>query len=180
MEGLGFCTLCFNNINLESISFLFEAFRQVDHSQLASFALLILSQGYTNHLYDANDTVITFEQIFAFFKDGGASKIPKLFLFHLAYDGKPPSDRLVFPDPPSNSIALVVSIKQLKHMNVSPALPSIVVNLLPEECHSKPLEQCFQEMKHQIKQLDKATCIYNNSLQDCFVMPTSCAVSAHQ
>ena len=178
MEGLGFCTLCFNNLNLESILFLFEAFQCVDRSQLASFALLFLSKGNTNHLYDANNTVITYDQIFAFFKDVGASQIPKLFLFHLAYDGSPPSDRLVFPDPPNNSIALVVSIKQCT--KVSPAIFSVATNLLPEECHIKPLKQCFEEMMGQIEQLDTATCIYRNCLQDSFVMPTSSQDSTHQ
>ena len=175
-EGLGFCTLCFNNLNLESVRFLLKAFQRVDCSQLASFALLFLSKGNTNHLYDANNTIVTFEQIFAFFTDVDA---PKLFLFHLAYDGEPPSDRLVFPDPPNNSIALVVSIKQCT--KVSPALSSIANNLLPEECHIKPLKQCFEEMKRQIKQLDPATCIYRNCLlQDGLVMPTSCQNSTHQ
>uniref|UniRef100_A0A1X7TGQ1 Caspase family p20 domain-containing protein n=1 Tax=Amphimedon queenslandica TaxID=400682 RepID=A0A1X7TGQ1_AMPQE len=178
LEGLGYCTLCFNNLNFESIFFLFEAFQLVDHSQLASFALLFLSKGNKNHVYDANDTVVTFEQTFAFFNDAGASKIPKLFLFHFAYDGEPPSDRLVVPDPPNNSITLAVSINQCT--KVSPAIHSIANNLLPVECHSKPLKICFEEMKHQIEQLDTATCIYRNSLQESFVMPTYCAVSAHQ
>ena len=178
MEGLGFCTLCFNNLNLESILFLLEVFQRVDRSQLASFALLFLSKGNTNHLYDANGTVVTFEQIFAFFKDVGASQIPKLFIFHSAYDGAPPSDQLAFPDPPNNSIALVVSIKQCT--KVSPAIHSVANNLLPEECHIKPMKQCFEEMKHQIVLLDTATCISKNSLQDSYVMPTSYQDSTHQ
>ncbi|XP_019856616.1 PREDICTED: uncharacterized protein LOC109585108 isoform X2 [Amphimedon queenslandica] len=179
-EGLGFCTLCFNNLNLKSILFLFEAFQRVDHSQLASYALLFLSKGNTNHVYDTSNTVITFEQIFAFFNDAGAFHIPKLFLFHLAYDNEPPSDLLVLPDPPNNSIALVVSIKQLKSTIVSRAIRSVAKNLLPEECHIKPLKQCFEEMKHQIEQLDTATCVHKNSLQDSFVIPTFCQDSAHQ
>ena len=178
LEGLGYCTLCFNNLNLESILFLLKVFQRADRSQLASFALFFLSKGNTNHLYDANNTVITYDQIFAFFKDVGASQIPKLFLFHLAYDGEPPSDQLVFPDPPYNSIALVVSIKQCT--KVSPAIFSVATNLLPEECHIKPLKQCFEEMMCQIEQLDAATCISKNSLQDRFVMPTSSQDSAHQ
>ena len=177
LERLGFCILCFNYLSSQSILCLLEAFHQVDHSQLASFALVFLSKGDTNHLY-SSDNAVTFKEVFKYFDD--IIQVPKLFLFHLAHSGEPLSDRLKFPDPPRNSIALVVSLKLTANTNDSPAISSIIINLKPEECCVKSLKQCFEQMKHHIDHLDSATCDYKNNLQDNFVLPICCGENDHQ
>ena len=172
LECIGFCILSFNYLSSQSISCLLEAFHQIDHLQLASFALVFLSKGHTNHLYGAGNDVVTFEEVFKFFKH--LPEVPKLFLFHLAYSGQPLSDRLTFPNPPKNSIALIVSLKQKANRKVSPAISSIIVNLKPEECCFKPLKQCFEQMKNSMEQLDLVSCDYECNLEDNFVLPTFC------
>ena len=176
-ERLGFCVLCFNYLSSQSILCLLEAFHQVDHSQLASFALVFLSRGQTNDLY-SSDRLVLFEEVFKYFDD--IIQVPKLFIFHLAHSGEPLSDRLKFPNPPKNSIALVVSIKLTANMNVSPAIPSMIINLKPEECCVKSLKQCFEQIKRHIDHLDSATCGYINNLQDNFVLPICCGENDHQ
>ena len=172
MECIGFCVLSFNYLSSQSISHLFEAFHQVDHLELASFALVFLSKGHTNHLYGAGNGVVTFEEVFKFFNC--LPEVPKLFLFHLAYSGQPLSDRLTFPNPPNNSIALIVSIKQKANRKISPAISFIISNLNHEECCFKPLKQCFKQMKNLIDQLGSVSCDYECNLKDNFVLPTFC------
>ena len=177
LECLGFCVLYFNYLSSQSISCLLESFHQVDYSQLASFALVFLSKGHTNDLYSP-DRPVTFEEVFKYFDD--IIQVPKLFLFHLAHSGKPLSDRLKFPNPPKNSIALIVSLKLTANTNVSPAISAMIINLKPEECCVKSLKQCFGQMKHHIDQLDLATCDYKNNLQDNFVLPIFCGENDYQ
>lgn len=172
LECIGFCVLSFNYLSSQSISCLLEAFCQVDHLQLASFALVFLSKGDTNHLYDASNGVVTFEKVFKFFNH--LPEVPKLFLFHLAYSGEPLSDQLTFPNPPKKSIALVVSLKLTANRKVSPAISSIIVNLKPEECCFKPIKQCFEQMKSLIDRLDSVSCDYECNLENNFVLPTFC------
>ena len=177
LECLGFCVLYFNYLSSQSISCLLEAFHDVDHSQLASFALVFLSKGHTNNLY-SSDKLVTFEEVFEYFHD--IIQVPKLFLFHLAHSGEPLSDQLKFPEPPKNSIALVVSLKLTANMNVSPAIPSMIINLKPEEFSGKSLKQCFEQMKRHIDLLDSTTCDYKNNLQDNFVLPIFCGENDYQ
>ena len=172
LKCIGFYVLSFNYLSSQSISCLLEAFRQVDHSQLASFALVFLSKGHTNHLYGAGNDVIIFEEVFNFFNH--LSEVPKLFLFHLAYSGPPLNDRLTFPNPPKKSIALVVSLKLTANRKISPAISFIISNLNHEECCFKPLKQCFKQMKNLIDQLDSVSCDYKCNLEDNFVLPTFC------
>ena len=176
-ECLGFCVLYFNFLSSQSISCLLEAFHQVDYLQLASFALVFLSKGHTNNLY-ASDRPVTFEEVFKYFDD--IIQVPKLFLFHLAHSGEPLNDRLKFPNPPKNSIALVVSLKLTANTNDSPAIALMILNLKPEECHVKSLKHCFEQMKHHIDHMVSATCDYKNNLQDNFVLPTFCGENDHQ
>ena len=176
-ECLGFCVLCFDYLSSQSILCLLEACHQVDHLQLASFALVFLSKGHTNDLYSP-DRPVTFEEVFECFDD--IIQVPKLFLFHLAHSGEPLSDQLKIPDPPKNSIALVVSIKLTANTNISPAIDSMIINLKPEGFSGKSLKQCFEQMKRHINHLDSATCDYKNNLQDIFVLPFFCEENDHQ
>ena len=177
LECLGFFVLYFNYLSSQSILCLLKAFHRVDHSQLASFALVFLSKGDTNDLYSSDNAVMS-KEVFKYFDD--IVQVPKLFLFHLAHSGETLSDRLKFPDPPKNSIALVVSIKLMANMNFSPAIFSMIINLKPEECHVKSLKQCFEQMKHHMDHLDLVTCDYKNNLQDNFVLPIFCGENDHQ
>ena len=177
LESLGFCVLYFNYLSSQSISCLLEAFHQVDHSQLASFALVFLSRGHTNHPYGSDTTNVMFE-VFKYFDD--ILQVPKLFFFHLAYSGELSSDQLKFPSLPKNSIALVVSLELTANTNALPAISSIIMNLKPEECCVKSLKQCFEQMKHHIDQLDLTTCDYKNNLQDNFVLPIFCGENDYQ
>ena len=176
-ERLGFCVLYFNFLSSQSISCLLEAFHQVDYLQLASFALVFLSKGHTNNLY-ASDRLVPFKEVYQYFDD--ILQVPKLFLFHLAHSGEPLNDQLKLPNPPKNSIALVVSIKLTANMNDSPAIDSMIINLKPEKDCVKPLQHCFEQMKHHIDHLDLTTCDYKNNLQDNFVLPTFCGENDHQ
>ena len=171
LECIGFCVFSFNYLSSQSISCLLEAFRQVDHLQLASFALVFLSKGDTNHLYGADNGVVTFEEVFNFFNH--LPEVPKLFLFHLAYSGEPLSDQLTFPNPPKKSIALVVSLKLMANRKVSP-ISFIISNLKSEECFFKPIKQCFEQMRSLIDRLDSVSCDYECNLEDNFVLPTFC------
>ena len=177
MECLGFCVFYFNYLSSQSISCLLKAFHQVDHSQLASFALVFLSKGDTNNLY-SSDGPVTFEEVFKYFDD--ITQVPKLFFFHLAHSGEPLSDRLKFPSPPKNSNALIVSIKLTANTNASPAIDSMIINLKPEELCGKSLKQCFEQMKHDIDHLDSAICDYKKNLQNNFVLPIFCGKNDRQ
>ena len=177
LECIGFCVLSFNYLSSHSMSCLLTAFQQIDHSQLASFALVFLSKGNTNHLY-SSDKLVTFEEVFEYFHD--ITQVPKLFLFHLAHSGEPLSDQLKFPDPPKNSIALVVSLKLMANMKVSPAIFFIIINLKPENNCVKPLKQCFEQMKHDIDYFDPVSCECKDTLQDNFVLPTCCGENEYQ
>ena len=168
-ECLGFCVLYFNYLSSQSISHLLKAFHQIEHLQLASFALVYLSKGDTNDLY-SSDKLVTFEEVFEYFDD--IVQVPKLFLFHLAHSGEPLTDRLKFPNPPKNSIALAVSLKLTANITVSPAIFSIIINLKPEKDCVKPLKQCFEQMKDDIDYFDPVSCECKNTLQDDFVLPT--------
>lgn len=176
-ENLGFCVLYFNQLRCQPIFTLLEAFKEVDQSQLASFALIFLSTGDTNHLRDAANETITFEHILAAFSD---VFVPKIFLFHLACPGEAASDRLDFVcSPPNNSIALVVSVKQSG--NTSPALASIINNLEHDKCHMQTLKQCFETIETEIKtKFNKSICscvMPDSTLQDNFVLSAHCKLN---
>ena len=175
-ECLGFCVLCFNYLSSQSILCLLEACHQVDHLQLASFAFVFLSRGHTKNL-SASDKLVSFEEVFECFDDN--IQVPKLFLFHLAHSGER-NGQLKLPNPPKNSIALVVSLKLMANTNVSPAIDSMIINLKPEEFSGKSLKHCFEQMKRHIDHLDSATCDYKNNLQDIFVLPIFCEENDRQ
>ena len=176
LESLGFCVLYFNYLSSQSISHLLKAFCQIDHLQLASFALIYLSKGDTNDLY-SSDIPVTFEEVFEYFDD--IVQVPKLFLFHLAHSGESLTDRLKFPNPPKNSIALAISLKLMANIKVSPAIFSIIINLKPKKDCVKPLKQCFEQMKHDIEYFDPVSCECKDTLQDNFVLPT-CGKNEYQ
>ena len=80
-EDLEFAVLYFNSLSSESIATLLEALSKADHSQLLMIALVFLSKGKTNELYDADAVTVPYEDVFYHFL---SCKIPVIFFFDLA------------------------------------------------------------------------------------------------
>ena len=80
-EDLEFAVLYFNSLSSESIATLLEAISKADHSQLLMIALVFLSKGKTNKLYDADGVPVPYEDVFRHFQ---SCPIPVIYFFDSA------------------------------------------------------------------------------------------------
>ena len=167
LESLGFSTLYFNRLSSVSLSTLLEMFLHVDHSQLATLALIILSKGKDRHIYDCNNDVIYTDDIFAYFPDdqSALARVPKIFFFHLSH-AKEPNEKLQFkPVPPKNSIILMTSVDE----GSSSMILSIVRSNLT---HEASIQQCCSQIHDQCnRKHSKVFCVYIDNFSDKFVLP---------
>ena len=136
LKGSGFCVLYLNNLSSTAIDNLLRAFKNdADHSQLSMFFLIFLGKGKTPQLYDANNTVISFEDMFQYFHDdeSSLSKVPKIFFFDVAcLNESQPS----LPDCPSNSLALATA-------HSDPSI-SFAVETLSKYINQKSIQDIFR------------------------------------
>ena len=167
LEDLGFCTLYFNSLSSQSISTLLEMLLHVDHSQLATFAFIVLCKGKTRHLYDCNNKRIDTEDIFGRFPDDQSplAQVPKIFYFHLVY-AKEPKEKLQFLSLlHKNSIVLITSVDQKSS--------SVVLDTVGSKLTNEPsIQQCCKEIHEECnRRHDKVSCVYINNFTDKFVLP---------
>ena len=166
-DGLGFCTLYFNSLSSESIHTLLEMLLEVDHSQLAILAFIVLCKGRTRHLYDCNDEMIHYENIFKHFPDDQSplTQVPKIFYFHLAHANEPAKTLQCSLILPKNSIVLITSV----HQESSSVVLNTVGSKLTREAS---IQQRCKEIEEEFKgRHDKVSCVYNCNFTEKFVLP---------
>ena len=127
-EKLGFHVETFVNLSVYAICQLLEAIRNVDHTKLSCFALIILSRGKTNDIYGADSGVLGINEVIDNFSDtkcGSLVRKPKLFFFQTIIENDhstrlslevihPPSDSfLVFINPNHQSCLDVSGISKI-------------------------------------------------------------------
>ncbi|XP_019861485.1 PREDICTED: uncharacterized protein LOC109589955, partial [Amphimedon queenslandica] len=168
LNTLGFCTLYFNSLSSQTINTLLEALHHIDHSQLATFALIFLCKGKTRHLYDCNSEMIEAGKIFGCLQDDQSpfAQLPKIYYFHIAHDQEPKEKLEVLSVPSKNSILLITSVIQ---KNSSVVLDTVMNNLK----EGASIQKCFKEIQKECDRNDmKVSCMYIDKFTDKFVLPT--------
>ena len=99
------------------------------------FALIFLSKGKTPQLYDANNKVVPFEEIFQYFHDD-ESLLSKIFFFDVACLSDETTSQPSLPDCPSNSLALATA-----HNNPN---ISFAVKTLSQDINQKSIQDIFK------------------------------------
>uniref|UniRef100_A0A1X7U7Q6 Caspase family p20 domain-containing protein n=1 Tax=Amphimedon queenslandica TaxID=400682 RepID=A0A1X7U7Q6_AMPQE len=169
LNTLGFCTLYFNSLSSQSINTLLEVLHHIDHSQLATFALVFLCKGKTRHLYDCNNELIDADEIFGCLQDDQSpfAQLPKIYYFHFAHDKEPKEKLQISSVPSKNLILLITSVIQ---ENSSVVLDTVTNNLK----EGASIQKCFEEIEKECNRRDdmKVFCMYINKFNDKFVLPT--------
>ena len=119
-KKLGFFVIHFNGLSSQSIFSFLQFFKDsIDQSQLSLFALIFLSKGKTPQLYDSNNEVVPFQDVFRIFTiaptSSGSSlvNVPKLFFFDLAAIKDKALESFTLPQCPDNTILLAVAHKKV-------------------------------------------------------------------
>ena len=122
-KKLGFFVIHFNGLSSQSIFSFLQFFKDsIDPSQLSLFALVFLSKGRTPQLYDCNNEVLPFQDVFRFFAIASTSSgssllnVPKLFFFDFATV----KDKALesFTECPDNTVLLAVAHKNLSALAI--------------------------------------------------------------
>ena len=143
-EDLEFGVLYFNSLSSESIATLLEAISKADHSQLLMIALVFLSKGKTNELYDADGVAVPYEDVFDHFQ---GFSIPVIFFFDSASDDikknstidDTQNEKFNLPKKicPKNSLVLAAS-----HNSAS----SPVVKEFTKKLSHTSVQECFEKI----------------------------------
>lgn len=170
-KALGFRVLYFSNLTVEIIHQLLSVFSKADHSDLASFALVVLSKGKTCHVYDDDNVIVPFDDIFRHFSDGSIAELPKSFFFHF----HPSDPKKITSNLPSfiskKSIALFAS-SQEAGTAISPAVKVYVREI--GNCHSTNVKEVFSSMVKAMKaeQPHILVCEFRNTFEEGVILPT--------
>ena len=122
-KNVGFFVIHFNGLSSQSIFSFLQFFKDsIDPSQLSLFALVFLSKGRTPQLYDCNNEVLPFQDVFRFFAIASTSSgssllnVPKLFFFDFATV----KDKALesFTECPDNTVLLAVAHKNLSALAI--------------------------------------------------------------
>ena len=163
LEALGYHVLYFDSLTSDNIERLLDAFSTVDHTDLATFSLIVFSRGKSPRIYDADNEIVPFEKIFKHFPH--SADIPKFFFFHL--NGSSGED-IQLPDPPSKSIALAVSV-DCPQSDISPAVRSFKSEMKKDVCYKEPIVDVFSKIAAQCRQ--SATCRVKYTFHEKFILP---------
>ena len=163
LEALGYHVLYFNSLTSDNIERLLDAFSKADHTDLATFGLIVFSKGKSPHIYDADNEKVPFEKIFKHFQN--ISDLPKFCLFHL--NGTSTED-IQLPDPPSKSIALAVSVDS-PQSDISPAVRSFESEMKNDVCYKEPIVDVFNKIAAQCRQNGK--CEVKSTFHNEFILP---------
>ena len=131
-EALECHVLYFNSLYSESIVTLLEALSKADHSMLSMIALIFLSKGDTPEPCDANNTVMSLDNVFVHFE---SFPLPKVFFFDSACGNV---TDFSIPMCPKNSLILAAIHTSLKS---SPVVEEFTVKL----SHTN-VQKCFEEI----------------------------------
>ena len=148
LKNLGFFVIHFNGLSSQSIlSFLQSFTNSIDPSQLSLFALVFLSKGKTPQLYDCNNEVVPFQNVFRFFDTTPTSSsssllnVPKFFFFDLATTKDKAMDSFALPQYPDNTILLAVA-----HKSVSASVIEKIVDNLSLTSVQKCVKNTYEEI----------------------------------
>lgn len=137
-EGLGFCVLYFYNLSFQSIAILLQSIQDdVDHSQLSMLFLVFLSKGKTPELYDANKTIVPFEDVL--FQNNShcdLPNIPKIFVFDLACNNEDES-QLALPSISQKSLIILAIMHNHQH--------SIISKIIAKDSSHTSIQECFED-----------------------------------
>lgn len=170
-ERLKFCVLCFTGLVSESIATLLESFQKfVDHSELSMIALVFFSKGDTLQIYDINQTMLPFADVFHFFScptnndASSLSEVPKLFIFDLMCPNILGELNLTdIPKPPNSVILASAHVSQVSPIAVS----------LSESLNYECIQQCFDDICTQGNKLDQVKCVWYNNTDNKFYISES-------
>ena len=161
-EKLGFHVETFVSLSIYAIRQLLEAIRNVDHTNLSCFALIIFSRGKTNDIYGANNSILSVNDIVDNFSDTKCESLvrkPKLFLFQTIIENdhieKVPLESI---HSPSDSFLILVT-PAAGHADFSKI--STIIQALEAGCRTDSISTIFES----IEKSNSDTCIIKDNLE---------------
>ena len=165
-DTLDFLVLCFNNLTSEALHALLTELVETCHVfNVHAFALVILSKGKQQNLYDANNEIIPTQDVLGHFSSPQLADKPKIFIFETILDLTNNIDikelDLTLPD---NSIVLTT------YPQSESQLP-VLTDRIQAQYRNTPISDIFHDIVQQITANDHhAECQSNLDTQ--FILPT--------
>ena len=171
-KKLGFFVIRFNGLSSQSIFSFLQFFKDsIDPSQLSLFALVFLSKGKTSQLYDCNNEVVPFQDVFRFFAiaptSSGSSlvNVPKLFFFDLAAVKDKALESFALPQCPDNTVLLAVA-----HKNVS----ALAIEKFADKLSIASVQKCVRGTFEKLMENDREVkCIMCDTIGSKFFIDKS-------
>ena len=167
---LVFFVIHFNGLSSQSIFSFLQFFKDsIDPSQLSLFALVFLSKGRTPQLYDCNNEVLPFQDVFRFFATASTSSgssllnVPKLFFFDFATV----KDKALesFTECPDNTVLLAVA-----HKNVS----ALAIEKFADKLSVANVQKCIKDTHDELMKNDsEVNCKMHDTIGSKFFIDKS-------
>ena len=171
-KNVGFFVIHFNGLSSQSIFSFLQFFKDsIDPSQLSLFALVFLSKGRTPQLYNCNNEVVPFQDVFRFFAVAPASSgsslvnVPKLFFFDLAAVKDKALESFALPQCPDNTVLLAVA-----HKNVS----ALAIEKFADKLSVASVQKCVRGTFEELMKNDREVkCIMCDTIGSKFFIDKS-------
>ena len=159
-----FLVLNFNNLTSEALHVLLDKVVKTCHVfSVCTFALVILSKGKQQNLYDANNEIIPTQDVLDHFSSPQLADKPKIFIFETVVTNTTNVKELGL-NLPQNSIAFTTCPQNMSQLTV-------LKDRIQIQYHNTPISDIFQDIEEQIT-ANGHHAEYQSNLDPKFILTT--------